>query len=526
MKSNNILVIGQDIWEIGVRYSKVTGRNLICINDSEDLPNTSQSTIISLTRNITDEIYTYCVHNHKKTSCSLIVATNFSDLSFFVDKLISTYKSAGGIDYKNKRLLNFLKINLKEKTRDKYIASLKRKTSLLGVLTHSDGVDAFLKPSLTLCPFTDEIPDSKVNQPHCIITGNCIRHSVKIETAKKNELLFHPKLINCSLLILGTCHGFVLPHSTTHQDFSLINSLIKNPHIKIIITTVGVALLKQSDVEILMSFLLTEKNIGFAVSKFNSSEDGKRLKFIIIGDSSFKLIKENNRITELINKEIVLPNYRKLYFEVQFLKNYVLLASTNCKESLVSKLKAILLKLNEIDFILMTVDCNKNMLNQKIEIVSREILTFIAERGVNISNDWLSVAKKTNRLGKGNCVICNCYSEILEFEISNINTFKRTLEYCPKCSIIRDVPMNFKINILNSNPPLIGITFKKENVNNVCMRLISGYKNGKKTIVHYYENNVDNEITYNIYDLYNEFIGPIKVSFVFLVNLKLGIVSF
>jgi hypothetical protein len=164
-------------------------------------------------------------------------------------------------------------------------AALIARSGLLAIATHSDGVDAFLGPSLTLCAIDAGGP-SEDRPPSCWLSGYCHRHGVSVEEFRRLGVSIDPADISAGILILDTCFGTLTSQGPINSHWGLGRRFIENLAIGAIVTTWELTLLDVRKLEKLVSDLGSGMTLGRAIARFNRSGIARRTaaRLAVFGD--------------------------------------------------------------------------------------------------------------------------------------------------------------------------------------------------------------------------------------------------
>src|ERR1700737_1925682 len=158
---------------------------------------------------------------------------------------------------------------------------------VLAISTHSDGIDAFLGPSLTLCPFKRAgISFDGANSPSCKTTGFCHRLKMPLADAIMSEQTISPDILSARVLIMDACYGLLLANSPVSPTYGLSSRFMHSATLGAIITTWELALLDVRKLQPILLDLGRGLSIGRAVGNFNRSSYARTWahRFCILGD--------------------------------------------------------------------------------------------------------------------------------------------------------------------------------------------------------------------------------------------------
>lgn len=109
---------------------------------------------------------------------------------------------------------------------------------LLTLSTHSDGIDAKLRPDLVLCPM-DMMPGSVDDQtaPACVVTSTCHRMNAAIHTARESGRFLSPSDIQARVFVHDVCWGLFPAPDVQAPDWSLARRIINGLQVAAMLTS-------------------------------------------------------------------------------------------------------------------------------------------------------------------------------------------------------------------------------------------------------------------------------------------------
>jgi len=164
--------------------------------------------------------------------------------------------------------------------------AVNRGSAVLSVLTHSDGIDAFLS-KLTLCPMRrpPARPDP-LRPPGCQVTGVCHRHEMPLEGVLQSDLLMDPDELSARVLVWATCWGILLQPSIVDQAWGLPPRIVNNARLGAIITSWGLFNGTPQMIAYLSDLIDMGTPVGEALTTFLRSPVAQHfaLRFCLLGD--------------------------------------------------------------------------------------------------------------------------------------------------------------------------------------------------------------------------------------------------
>jgi hypothetical protein len=169
--------------------------------------------------------------------------------------------------------------------------ALQSGASLLNILTHSDGIDAYLGPK-TVCPM-NRIPFSvkKDRLPSCQVSGTCHRHNMPIQDALRSDLLFPPEMIIARILVWQVCWGLLTQQATIDPLWGIGLRLLQHTALGAVITPWQAVLADYDSLDDLARRICSGLSVGDALSEFMRSGAARRsgLNMCLLGDPKVRL---------------------------------------------------------------------------------------------------------------------------------------------------------------------------------------------------------------------------------------------
>jgi|GEM_PF-2481246 len=178
---------------------------------------------------------------------------------------------------------------------DEIKAALGRGADLLTAYTHSDGIDAYLGPELTLCPMGfNPVEADEMLSPRCIVTGMCHRlANTTVKAGLRSGAFLSPHALSARIFIWNTCYGLLPPDGMVDPAWGLGSRLIESASIGALITTWEISITEDGHTEKLSRDLMRGIPCGDALARFNRSQDSRRFgshRLCLIGDPRVQLM--------------------------------------------------------------------------------------------------------------------------------------------------------------------------------------------------------------------------------------------
>jgi len=172
-------------------------------------------------------------------------------------------------------------------------SALERGESVVHVLAHSDGIDAFLANDLLLCPMTPALIGARTSaMPRCALTKFCHVENAAFEEIRRTGRLIHPRELRAPVLVYNSCWGILPANGWVDTIWSSGFSFASNPQIGALITTWEISVVESSDADVLIERILLGETLGEAVAAYNTDSEAARTRghrLALFGDPAMTL---------------------------------------------------------------------------------------------------------------------------------------------------------------------------------------------------------------------------------------------
>lgn len=176
--------------------------------------------------------------------------------------------------------------------RDIRRSALMQGADIMSVMSHSDGVDAFLGSDLTLCARRGERAAPIAGpSPLCQITGHCHRHNRPVSDIVESEDVLAPEEVAARILLFDTCFGVMPRGSLVDPRYGLGTRFASSPLIGAFVTPWQLVLTNSDDTLRLQNDMLSGATVGEAVARFNAHPDSRARhgRMCLFGDPEMRI---------------------------------------------------------------------------------------------------------------------------------------------------------------------------------------------------------------------------------------------
>ena len=139
---------------------------------------------------------------------------------------------------------------------------------VLTVMTHSDGVDAFLGPGLTSCAMDKAHPGPSA-APRCVLTGCCHRHDRPVREVLASPTIIPPDAFAAGVLVWDVCFGVMPAGSIVDPRWGIGRRLADSAGIGALVTNWQITLSSPGSASRLGREIAAGTSVGTALRQAN-----------------------------------------------------------------------------------------------------------------------------------------------------------------------------------------------------------------------------------------------------------------
>lgn len=175
-------------------------------------------------------------------------------------------------------------------------AVIARQLSFIGLLSHSDGVDASFGPTSVLCPFasvedTIDMASSAARIPICLTSGFCHRLNVPKASSSLDARLIDMGIIRAWVFLILGCSSLPASNGAFPLTYTLATNLGQSPSIGVVVGAWRSFIANVSEVILIADSLLSGLSIGqsLQLSLLRSHRQRLDAPLILVGDPRVRL---------------------------------------------------------------------------------------------------------------------------------------------------------------------------------------------------------------------------------------------
>ena len=307
---------------------------------------------------------------------------------------------------------------------------LTQPNDLVAMLSHADGIDAFLAPGLTMCSMTGADRErGPERQPCCVETGHCFRHGQPVAEVVQGGLTIHPWSLRSRIVVWGTCFGIMHPGSEYGVQWSLQQALWSNPDVAAVVTTWGLSMPNTPILRALLDDIYDGMPLGRAVARSNASPASAStgVMFALAGDPATRLI-PRRRIAGSTLRTVGPARPTGKRSAASFLELYVdglARDPDGAMQALAGRVLEALDTAHDTD--------GRSSLHQGVA-------DLVHARGSIVAHDWTYLATEASVHDGGPCPVCTEPTRHARFALPLSTPAQRHLWTCPRCGVLVDGP--------------------------------------------------------------------------------------
>lgn len=339
---------------------------------------------------------------------------------------------------------------------------------LVGIQSHSDGIDLYVAPNLTLCGMDHVQQDyPKGNEPSCLITGQCYRWPTPFNDVRQSSWFVSPETVRAGILILDTCCGFLAPGTAVNNYWGYLRHFLDRSVIGGIATTWKITLPVPELFDDLMSSIKMGNPLGEALRRHN--QDGRSRTFAhafcLFGDPQIQFKRARIRKRKQTAKRVTLTQQKNIQGASAFLRQCILQPRIPVRPSEAAAANAALRALDWLERLASQAHVDPDVkVVRAIEETRNLAMTFLLQRNhYYLTSYWMNHARDYRRIAEADaCPSCGTPVEAITAVPAFLYARRRQVTICPQCGIIADASLGSQLSLnmkeskiltLNGIPP-------------------------------------------------------------------------
>lgn len=300
-----VVGLGAGAHEDARLYAHLTRRSCVTLERLEELVDLSNVAVVVTTfahvdERLLDRLYD---RDSMDSAPGLIFSYGDEDLSLQVlARSAALHCSRGGFQRRRVDVNPIIDFGVQESPEYTFVGgraepaqfrdALSCTAGLLTLHTHSDGIDAYLRNDLVLCPIDASGNGHQAGPaPSCVVSGICHRCSRPMAEVLGTDVLLAPEIVKAHVFIYCACWGLYPSRGVHSPAFALSRRFLQSFTIGALITSWEINIQGLSVTARLFHDVARGLPLGQALALHLSSEEARNHhhKLCLIGDPSMKL---------------------------------------------------------------------------------------------------------------------------------------------------------------------------------------------------------------------------------------------
>lgn len=328
-----------------------------------------------------------------------------------------------------------------------------RGAGVLTIMTHCDGVDAFMGADLTLCgmeQMPNDISDSEA--PWCRLTGFCHRHNIPVSQVIGSATLFPPEEIAARVFVWDVCWGVMPVGSWVDPRWGIGVRLMDSAAIGAILTTWQIVMSSPEHANRLSRMIAAGVPIGVAVARFNASRESRMRhhRMCLLGDPRVQLPVvpvQQPPPARPKRSQIRQPTDSEQIKQLALLRLSMADAKQRTSHGPRAMFAAKALEAVEAFETAVSKGVPVAALHPQLGNNMRSaVLDYALSRGKLLEN-WMPFMRSCRAKAPRPCPVCNRKADTLEAIMRPPGVYPRRLVICALCGVVEDAPTGSSMRI-------------------------------------------------------------------------------
>jgi hypothetical protein len=323
-----------------------------------------------------------------------------------------------------------------------------------GVLSfrgHSDGVDADLGPTLTLCPMDRQpLHFDPLRPPRCSVTKQCYRKNKPVSDVLSGAEVVAPEGFSARLLLWTTCRAVMVANHAVDPAWGLALRFFGSATLGGVIAPWNVVVSK-TDVEPLVTDLLAGTPAGVALARFHRRAEIRRAahRACLFGDPRTRSVPHVSPVLRPSprsgSSRPKAPSDRSGASEIALARN-VVGAHAASESPPRHDLRKTLYAIRRFEHSVRCSTTAEDALAGDAASCRRLVLDYLLDTP-DFTERWMSNAAVHRETEGASCSVCGAPAIVLHCSSRISGVRPRTIVRCHRCGIVGDTPEGARLGI-------------------------------------------------------------------------------
>jgi hypothetical protein len=451
-----VVGLGIEAYEDAGLYAHLTGRRCELVNDLEQLSQFPEASVVVTSYRFVNEELLDRLYDRPSISTAPGLIFSYADEGLAAQVLARSaalHCRAGNFERRRVDVNPTISFGVQtsstysiiggEASPSEFRDALASGAGLLTLYTHSDGIDAFLRDDLVLCPIDSTYESNQPSPaPSCVLTGICHRCSRPMTEVIGTPVLLAPEIVKAQVLVYCVCWG-LYPSQRVHSPaYALSRRLLESFSIAALITSWEINIQRLPLTAGLFHDIARGLTLGESLALHLSAPEARSThhKLCLIGDPELRLAPEDVADPLANIQRFTKPPApsQQCMADLTLLRLMVYRCTQTDEES------------RTHEQVLTTIAEYENMLVAGVSYdpdlaarFRRGLVEYLTSQDTMLSKCWNHYTLTTEVLpDKKPCLICGRRTVARLFSLRVVGAKQRRETFCPSCGSIEDVAVD------------------------------------------------------------------------------------
>jgi hypothetical protein len=322
---------------------------------------------------------------------------------------------------------------------------------VVAILSHSDGIDMYIAPGLTLCGMDRyDGRDAASKRPSCAITGQCYRWPTPLTEIRQAPWFVSPDEPAAGILLLNVCSGYLASGAAVDNRWGYLRGLLDRSVTGAIVTTWQIVITDSEGFDRVLYSLRRGTTIGKTIYRHNQTRQAKTFAhaYCLFGDPQLRFKRDLNLVPTRSPRRLATVRMQAVQCAMAFLRGCITepLVPVRPSETILSN--SAVDALDRLDIILSRRPPEARVSRAIGQVRMRALNFFLMRTDPYLAHYWGHRAR-AHRLGRRDIICTSCGTCVHRITAipRSVAGFRRQLTICPRCGIIGDTPLGIRLSL-------------------------------------------------------------------------------
>jgi hypothetical protein len=330
--------------------------------------------------------------------------------------------------------------------------ALTRGAGVVAVMTHCDGVDAFLGEGLAVCAM-DRVPPNANERfaPRCRITGLCHRHERTMADAYDSAAILTPEAIAARVLVWDVCFGVMPIGSTVDPGWGIGARLVDSAAVGAILTTWQIVLSSPEHSARMSRDVARGVPVGRVLARFNRSQTSRerRHRMCLLGDPRVRLPRRDSPLAQPASERTRATRRVRPPASSETLLLRLCMSEAAARDpgkTVSAAAQRAREAIERVEWDTWKGAPGGGLSGPLGNAMRAEVLEYAYCRG-KLLEAWMPYARSLRAVARSTCTACGRPTDVIKATMRPPGVADRRISICPLCGVVEDVPLSFDLRI-------------------------------------------------------------------------------